>query len=106
MLTCFNLKPAVSIDDFRQVLVDFTIHLEELGLVDRTGPIGRRQRHPVMDTDKERDHEYFFIMSFRDHAQCDRAVDYIRPRKGPGEVIHKALYSKIKDEIFICWEDL
>ncbi len=106
MLTCFNLKPAVSIDEFRQSLADLTTYLEELELVYRTGPIGRRQRHPIMDTDRERDHEYFFIMSFRDRAQCDRAVEHILPRREPGESVHKAVYSKVKDEIFVCWEDL
>jgi hypothetical protein len=59
-----------------------------------------------MDTDRERNHEYFFIMSFRDRAQCDRAVDYIYRHAEPAEPIHKAVYLSIVDPIFICWEDL
>lgn len=59
-----------------------------------------------MDTDSERDHQYFFIMSFRDRAQCDRSVEQILLHKEPGASIHQAVYSKVKDEIFICWEDL
>ena len=106
MLTCFNLKPGISIDEFRQSLAELTSHLEKLELLFCTGPIGRRQRHPIMDTDSERDHEYFFIMSFRDRAQCDRAVENMLPRSEPGDSVHKAVYSKVKDEIFVCWEDL
>jgi len=59
-----------------------------------------------MDTDGERNHEYFFITTFRDRAQCDQAVDYILPHEEPGEAIHKAVYSKVADPVFICWEDL
>ncbi len=106
MLACFNLKPEVTIDEFRQSVANFTNHLKDIELVHSTDPIGRRQRHPIMDTDSERDHEYFFIMSFQDRAQCDRAVEYILPHDEPGESIHEAVYSKVKDPIFICWEDL
>lgn len=106
MLTCFNLKPEISTDEFRQSIADFTAHLKNIELVHSTGPIGRRQSDTIMDTDSERDHEYYFIMSFRDRAQCDRAVEYVLPHEEPGESIHKAVYSKVKDQIFICWEDL
>ncbi len=106
MLSCFNLKPEFSIDEFQRSLAEFSTQLEAVELVRHTGPIGRRQRHPIMDTDGERDHEYFFVMSFRDRAQCDRAVEHIRLCSEPSETIHKAVYSKVKDEIFICWEDL
>ena len=106
MLTCFNLKPEISLDEFRQVLADFTSHMSEIDLVHSTGPIGRRQRDTIMDTDSERDHEYFFIMSFRDRAQCDQAVEYILPHKEPAESIHEAVNSRVKDPIFICWEDV
>ena len=106
MLTCFNLGPEFTIEEFRQSVASFTTHLKSMGLVDSASPIGRRQRHPIMDTDSERDHEYFFIMSFRDRAQCDRAVEHILPHEEPGESIHKAVYSKVRDPIFICWEDI
>ena len=106
MLTCFNLQPEITIDEFRQAIADLTAHLKDSELVHSTGPIGRRQSDTIMDTDSERDHEYFFIMSFRDRAQCDRAVEYILPHGEPGESIHEAVYSKVADPIFICWEDL
>jgi hypothetical protein len=106
MLTCFNLKPDYTIDDFRQSVTDLTKHMQELDLVHSAGSIGRRQSDTIMDTDSERNHEYFFIMSFRDRAQCDKAVDYLLPHEEPGESIHKKVYSKVRDQIFICWEDL
>ena len=106
MLTCFNLEPDLSIDEFGRSLARFTSHMKGVDLVHSAGEIGRRQRHPIMDTDGERDHEYFFIMSFRDRAQCDRAVEYVLPHKEPVESIHKAVYSTVKDRIFIFWEYL
>jgi len=106
MLTCFNLKPEFTMNVFRQAVIEFTEHMQNNNLVHSTGPIGRRQSDTIMDTDRERDHEYFFIMSFRDRSQCDRAVEYLLPHEEPGEAIHEAVYSKVKDQIFICWEDL
>ncbi len=106
MLACFNLKPEITIDEFRQSTASFTTHLKNIELVQSTSPIGRRQSDTLMDTDSERDHEFYFIMSFRDRAQCDRAVKYILPDEEPGESIHKSVYSKVMDPIFICWEDI
>jgi hypothetical protein len=106
MLSCFNLDSEISMDEFRQRLTAFTAHLQEIELVDSMGPIGRRQTDTIMDTDSERDQEFFFITSFRDRAQCDRAVEYILPGTEPGRTIHHAVYSSVKDPIFICWEDL
>ena len=106
MLTCFNLKPEFSIADFRVSVENLTNHMRGIDLVHSTGPTGRRQSDTIMDTDSERNHEYFFIMSFRDREQCDNAVDYLLPHEEPGESIQKEVYSKVKDQIFICWEDL
>ena len=106
MLTFFDLKPGKSIDEFRQSLVELTAHLSEIDLVHSAGRIGRRQHHEVMDTDDERDHEYFFSVSFRDRAQCDRAVAYVLRHEEPVESIHNAVYSRVQEPIFTCWEDL
>ena len=106
MLTCFNLQPKITIEEFSQAIDNLTAHLKTGKLLDSTGPIGRRQRDTIMDTDSERNHEYFVLMSFQDRAQCDRAVEHIRPQGEPGVSIHKAVYSKVLDPIFICWDDL
>jgi len=106
MLTCFNLAGPATVEEFSSKLTEFSSHMQGLGMLDSTGPVGRRQRHPVMDTDDERDHEFFFIMSFRDREQCDRAVEQIKSAERPGDSIHKAVYAEISDPVFICWEDI
>jgi len=106
MLSCFNLKPGVAVEEFRAAVAELSNFLQGENLLQGTGPIGRRQRHPVMDTDDERDHEYFFIMSFADREQCDRAVEHVYRHEEPGESIHNAVYSRINDAVFICWEDI
>jgi len=106
MLTCFNLKPEIAMDNFRHAIAEFMKHMKANDLVHSSGPIGRRQRDTIMDTDTERDHEFFFILSFRNREQCNRAVEYILPHEEPGESMHNAVYSNVKDQIFICWEDL
>ena len=105
MLTCFDLEPGTGLDTFRRALADHTAHMRGLDLLENTGPIGRRQRDTILDTDSERDHEHFFIMTFRDRAQADAAVDYIKGHEEPGDSIHKTAYAKIRDPIFICWQD-
>ena len=106
MLTCFNLKPEFQIDEFRQAAFDFTTLMKDRQLVHSMGPIGRRQSDTILDTDDERDQEYFFIMSFQDRAQSDLAVELILSREEPGASIHNGVNSMIKDHIFICWEDV
>ncbi len=106
MLTCFNLKPEFQIDEFRRVASDFTTLMKDRQLVRSMSPIGRRQSDTILDTDDERDQEYFFIMSFQDRAQSDLAVELILSREEPGTSIHNGVNSMITDQIFICWEDL
>ena len=106
MLTCFNLKRDGSLDEFCDAIGEFTKHMKEKDLVESMSPIGRRQSDTIMDTDSERDHEYFFTMSFRDRAQCDLAVAQIYPHEMPTDSLHSAVYAGIKDQVFICWEDI
>lgn len=105
-LSCFNLKDDTSLDEFRSALHVLHGHLKDLDLLEETGPIGRRVRHPVMDTDEERDYEYYVVMSYRDQAQCDASVEYIQGHKEPGLGIHDAVNQKIADAVFVCWEDV
>ncbi len=106
MLTCFNLKPEFDIDAFRTAASNLTAYMKDRELVHSMGSIGRRQSDTILDTDEERDHEYFFIMSFQDRAQSDLAVESIQSREEPGVSIHNDVNSMILDYIFICWEDL
>ncbi len=106
MLTCFDLKPDVEIGAFGAALADYTVHLQELDLVESNGPIGQRQSDTILDTDGERHHQFFTTMSFRDRSQADAAVDYIKAHTEPGHSIHHAVYSKVQNQIFICWQDM
>jgi hypothetical protein len=106
MLTCFNLKPGVDVAAFREAYSDFVTYMKASGLVYSTGPIGRRQSDTRMDTDNERQHEYFVIMSFRDRSQVDSAYGHLKPHLEPAESAHYAVYSKVQNPIFICWQDL
>lgn len=106
MLTCFNLQQEETISDFRRAISGFAAHMQDLDLLHLMSPIGRRQTDTIMDTDSERDHQYFFTMSFRDREQCDRAVEHIYPHAAPTDALHTAVYAGIKDQVFVCWEDI
>ncbi len=59
-----------------------------------------------MDTDNERNQKYFVIMSFRDQNQVDAAYAHIKKHIEPGDASHDAIYTKVLDPVFICWQDL
>ncbi|MCP5086906.1 MAG: hypothetical protein GY952_08915 [Rhodobacteraceae bacterium] len=106
MLTCFNLKPGVEIEGFRDAFVGFVDHMRSIDLVESAGAIGKRQRDTIMDTDDERDHEYFVVMSFLDRAQSDAAIDLMLKHEQLSESAHKGMYSRAEDMVFICWQDV
>ena len=106
MLTCFDLKPGVLLEEFEQSLADYTAHMQKLGLVEGNGPIGQRQSDTILDTDDERKQNYFMLMHFRDREQSDNAVDYIYSHQEPGDSIHKNVYAKVHNLVFICWQDI
>lgn len=106
MLSSFDLQADTTVDEFRQAIAEFGAHMEKAELIQSIGPIGRRQRDTIMDTDDERDHEYFFVTSFRDRAQCDKAAMYIFRHEEPAESIHKTMYSQVRNPVFTCWEDI
>jgi len=105
MLTHFNLKSGIELGAFRKALANYTAHMQELDLVESNSPIGKRQSNTILDTDDERHHQYFTTMTFRDRAQSDAAIDYIKAHTEPGHSIHVAVYSKVQDQIFTCWQD-
>lgn len=106
MLSCFDLKPGETIDVFQSAYQEFVAQMKELDLVDGSGPIGERQSDTPMDTDDERDHQYFTVMSFRDRKQVDDAYAYILRHVNPGDDEHDSMYSKVENPVFICWQDV
>jgi len=106
MLTCFNLKPKHSIEEFQRSLDEYTAYMHNLDLVESHSPIGLRQSDTILDTDDERKQQYFMIMHFRDRKQSDKAVAYIKNLEEPAKSLHTNAYSKTQNLIFISWEDI
>ena len=105
MHTSFDLAAGTNIDEFRTALNAFSKLMIAKGLVAETGPIAQRCKHPIMDTDEHRGHQYFFIMSFRDREHCDAAVRHIQEAATDSDPVHKAVYANIVEPIFSCWVD-
>ena len=106
MLSCFNLPDSESIESYVTGYRAFVAEMQTIGLLESSGPIGRRHADTPMDTDDERDHEFFVIMSFRDRAQVDAAYDHILRHLGAGCDAHAGVKLPVSDPVFICWEDL
>ena len=106
MLSCFNLPPDHDIEAFTRSYRAFVEEMQKIDLVVSSGPIGRRQSDTPMDTDDERNHEYFSVMTFRDRPQVDAAYAHILQHFGPADEAHDQVYTRVKDPVFICWEDL
>jgi len=105
MVSCFSLAPGFEIEAFRTALRTFADHLTEKDLLERVGPIGKRQPDTILDTDDERHQTHFVIMSFRDREQSDAAVQYIQENNATGRTLHDSVYGNVLDPIFICWQD-
>ncbi len=106
MLSCFDLEPGDDLDSFRRAYENFVEEMKKIDLVESSGPVGRRQQDTPMDTDAERDHQYFTVMSFRDRAQVDAAYDHILQHQGPSDAAHDAVHPRVVNPVFICWQDL
>jgi len=106
MLSCFDLAPGVDAGAFQAEYMEFVEEMRRLGLVEGTGPLSRRQSDTPMDTDEERGHQYFLLMTFRDRAQVDAAYAHIQAHRGPGDAIHKSVYGKVRNAVFTCWQDI
>ena len=106
MLSCFDLKPGEDIEGFRRAYVRFVEAMKSIDLVESSGPIGCRQADTPMDTDEARNHRYFALMSFRDRAQADAAYAHILRHSGPEDAAHGAVFPRVLDPVFICWQDL
>ena len=104
MLSCFNLKPELTIKEFQCSLTLYKNHLIENNLLQNVGNIGKRNRHPVMDTD-ESNLEYFFIMTFKDLSQVEKSIEYIYSDSETVASLHQDVFQKLDKYNFICWED-
>ena len=105
MLSAFNLKPGEDFEAFKLAYADFVDDAIKAGIVAHAEPIGQRVSDTPMDTDDDRTHQYFSIMSFKDRAQLDASYDYIERHAMPTTKTHVQMYKRIRDSVFTCWED-
>ena len=106
MLTCFNLRPGVTPDAFVAAYGAFVAEMVRRGLAEGSGPVGQRRAESGLDTDTERDHGYFALISFRDRDQSEAAFRHIKSIRPGGDPEHEAALAMATDMIFIAWEDL
>jgi len=106
MLSCFNLKSGVNLDEFRTSNDLFVSHMLKHELIQSASSIGRRNKHPIMDTDKLLNQEYYYVITFKDEDQCNRAVECIHSHVEPEDTIHRDVTSKTENQSFIFWEDV
>ena len=106
MLSCFNLRSGVSLEDFQSAVETFVEHMQAQSLIVDVSPIGRRCAQTPMDTDDVRDHQFFFTSRFVNKAQCDAAYRYIEAAAPAVASIHGAVMRKVApDAVFICWDE-
>ena len=105
LLSAFDLREgvdeAVFIDAYRR----FVQELYEADLIVDAQPIGRRVSDTPMDTDDERAHQFFTILTFRDRAHMDAAYAHIEARMRAVTGEHAAMYARTANQIFTCWQD-
>ena len=106
MMGCFYLDPSSSLDALRDDFEQYVRHLKDIDLLVEARPIGRRYADTPMDTDEERDHEFYVLMSFRDRSQMDAAYGHIEASKKPAAGLHLNFMKRIRDPVFFCWEDV
>lgn len=101
----FDLADNVSLASYQAALDDFTQAMKSMDLIVDTGPVLERCRHPIMDTDEDRGHRYFFVITFTDRKQCDAAIQQIQAADPATNPAHRALHGDIIKPIFSCWVD-
>ena len=104
LLSAVKLKPSVSATAFAETIRQLSASLRQQRLLSRTGPIGKRFPHPIMDTD-EADLDTFFIMSFESRTQLEAAVAHMTDTEDLSTERHRQLWQQLDSYRFTCWED-
>ena len=104
LLSAVKLKPTVSAEAFARTVADLTRYLQGAELISGASAVGKRYRHPIMDTDKD-DLDFFFTLSFDTLQQLEASVEYMAGRSGEGAQLHEQLWSQLARYRFTCWED-
>jgi len=105
MMSRFDLKDGVDLKTFREDYRAFVALMQAKGLVEETGPVGRRVADTPMDTDEAVASTYFVVMSFRDRAQMDEAYTHIAATFAGDENGHPSVHTAVTNSAFLCWDD-
>ena len=100
----FNLAPGTTIDAAGEALRAFADRMIAAGKLVSVTPIGQRHRHPILDTAKGIDLDYFVTMTFRDLAQANASVKHIYGRSEPTDSLHNSVIGLLTDAVFLCVE--
>jgi len=105
MLSSFEIKPGEDEAAFKAAYAGFVDDLLKDDLIVSSSPVGTRVSDTPMDTDDDRAHTHFSVMSFRDRKQLDHAYAYLTHRRGEATGSHHDMYARITNSVFLCWQD-
>ena len=105
LLSAFDLRPGVAEQSFTEAYATFVQELYDADLIIDAHPMGRRVSDTPMDTDNERAHQFFTILTFRNRAHMDAAYAHIEARMRAVTGEHAAMYARTANQIFTCWQD-
>ncbi len=106
MLSSFNLRDGESVESCQAAIQAFARHMQAQQMLLSVGPLGTRVANTPMDTDDERELNYFFLSYFESREQSDRAYNLIEQGAEPSVSIHRAMISKVRDAVFTCWNEI
>jgi hypothetical protein len=107
MLSKFDLKTGIELDEFEQDYLRFIDTIRTLGFIKSAGPIGRRIKDTPMDTAGDDEPEFYSIMSFKDRERLDAAYSYLLDPALPDKdkATHHKIHKAVTNSVFICWQD-
>ncbi len=105
LLSAFDLRSGQHEESFVEAYRVFVQELYDADLIIDARPMGRRVSDTPMDTDEERAHQFFTILTFRDRAHMDAAYAHIEARMRAVTGEHAAMYACTANQIFTCWQD-
>ncbi|SHK07691.1 hypothetical protein SAMN05444000_11854 [Shimia gijangensis] len=105
MLSAFDLKDGEDPKTFETAYSAFLSDLLAEAMIAQAGPVGRRVSDTPMDTDNDRTHQFFSVMSFEDRTQLEAAYVQIAQRLSGATQSHNHVFSKVTNAVFTCWQD-
>ncbi|MFK7733296.1 MAG: hypothetical protein AB8B48_16875 [Pseudomonadales bacterium] len=106
MLSSFNLRDGETVETCQTAIQEFGRHMHQQQMLVSVGPLGMRVANTPMDTDDDRQLNYYFLSYFESREQSDHAYKLIQQGVEPSVSIHRAMISKVRDAVFTCWNEI